>query len=158
MPPQPPTVEQRLTDLEKDQDRQDQILSYHQHLGWDETQKLAGGQHYVNLRVLGPSTVCSVRSSVGGVFEVPTAGGIVEIGAYVDTAGVTGVMTIDVKKNGASIMATKITIDSAETSSRTAATAPAIGTSAFNAGDLITVDITGVQTTAARGLSVRFTF
>ena len=49
----------------------------------------------------------------------------------------------------------KITIDTAEKSSRTAATAPALTTTAVTAGDLITIDIDATHTTVAKGLTVR---
>lgn len=90
-------------------------------------------------------------------WECPITGTIVEIGAYVVTAGTTGTMQVDVNKNGSTIMTTnKITIDSTETSSRTAATAPGLTTTSIAAGDLLTFDIDTVQTTPAKGLYVRF--
>ena len=49
----------------------------------------------------------------------------------------------------------KITIDSTEKSSRTAATAPGITTSAVAVGDILTFDIDAIQTTAALGLTIR---
>lgn len=111
---------------------------------------------YLLIRVLGSTTDCSVAATVGGDVEIPFTGTITEIGAYVDTAGTTGTMTIDVNKGGATLMTTnKITIDSTEKSSRTAATAPALTTTAVSAGDLITVDIDAIHTTAAKGLTIR---
>ena len=111
---------------------------------------------YFLYRVLAPATAHTVSTTVGGDLEIPFTGTITEIGAYVDTAGVTGLATIDVNKGGTTLMTTnKITIDSAEKTSRTAATAPALTTTAVAAGDIITVDIDGIQTTAALGLTVR---
>jgi|SRR3990167_49312 len=111
---------------------------------------------YVLIRVLDPTTNHTVSTTVGGDLEIPFTGTIIEIGAYVDTAGVTGLATIDVNLNGTTLMTTnKITIDSAEKTSRTAATAPVLTTTAVTAGDLITVDIDAIQTTAAQGLTVR---
>jgi hypothetical protein len=111
---------------------------------------------YLFIRSLGNAENHTVLATVGGDFESPIGGTIVEIGAYVDTAGVTGLATIDVHKNGTTLMTTnKITIDSAEKTSRTAATAPALTTTTLAAGDIITVDIDGIQTTAAKGLTVR---
>ena len=65
-------------------------------------------------------------------------------------------MTVDVNLNGTTLMTTnKITIDSTEKSSRTAATAPTLTTTAVTAGDLITVDIDAIHTTPANGLTIR---
>lgn len=107
-------------------------------------------------RCLAPATAHTVTTTVGGDLELPFTGTITEIGAYADTAGVTGLGTIDVNLNGATIMTTnKITLDSSEKTSRTAATAPALTTTAVTVGDIITVDIDGIQTTAALGLTIR---
>jgi hypothetical protein len=111
---------------------------------------------YVLYRVLDPDTSQTVDTTVGGDLEIPVTGTITEIGAYVDTAGTTGTATIDVNKNGTTLMTTnKITIDTGEKSSRTAATAPALTTTSIAAGDLITVDVDAIHTTAAKGLTVR---
>jgi len=113
---------------------------------------------HIVLRALDAATSHTVLASVGGDFEMPIAGAILEIGAYVDTAGVTNLATIDVHKNGTTIMTTnKITIDTAEKTSRTAATAPVLTTTTLAAGDIITIDIDAIQTTAAKGLTVRMT-
>lgn len=111
---------------------------------------------YILIRVLDPTTAHTVTTLVGGDLELPFTGTITEIGAYVDTAGTTGTGTIDVNLNGTTIMTTnKITLDTTEKSSRTAATAPALTTTAVTAGDLITVDIDAIHTTAAKGLTIR---
>mgnify|MGYP001596537497 CR=1 FL=1 len=111
---------------------------------------------YVLWRVLDPATAHTVSTTVGGDLELPFTGTITEIGAYVDTAGTTNLATIDVHLNGTTLMTTnKITIDSTEKTSRTAATAPGLTTTAVTAGDLLTVDIDAIQTTAAKGLTIR---
>jgi hypothetical protein len=111
---------------------------------------------YVLIRVLDAATSHTVGTTVGGDVELPISGVIVEAGAFVDTAGVTGVATIDIKKNASTIFSTKITIDSAEKTSRTAAAAAVISAPTLAAGDIITVDIvTPLQTTPAKGLTVR---
>jgi hypothetical protein len=112
------------------------------------------------IRVLEASTSHTVSATVGGDVEIPLAGALVvaDVGAYVDVAGTTGVATIDIKKNGTTIFSTTITIDSAEKTSRTAATPPVLTASptTFAKGDIITVDIvTPLQTTPAKGLTVR---
>lgn len=79
-----------------------------------------------------------------------------EVRALVNVAQASGtVLTVDVKKNGVSIFSTKPTIDNAEFSSTTAATAPVISTPVLGDGDLISVDVTQVGTAGARGLKVQ---
>ena len=111
---------------------------------------------YVLYRVIDATTDTAVATTKGGDLELPFTGTITEIGGFVDTAGTTGTMTVDCNLNGTTIMTTnKITIDTAEKSSRTAATAPALTTTAVTAGDLITIDIDATHTTVAKGLTVR---
>lgn len=114
---------------------------------------------YLLYRVLSPSTSVSVATTVGGDLEIPVAGTLSAIGAYVDTAGTTGTMTVDVNKNGTTLMsATKITIDTTEKSSRTAATPPVLTTTSLAVGDLITVDVDAIHTTPAVGLTIYLVF
>lgn len=112
---------------------------------------------YILYRVIEATTNTAVATTKGGDLELPFTGTITEIGAYVDTAGITDTMTIDVNLNGTTLMTTnKITIDTTEKSSRTAATAPVLTTTAVTAGDLITVDIDAIHSgTAAKGLIIR---
>ena len=110
---------------------------------------------YVIIRLLAAATATTVSTTVGGDVEFPFTGTIIEVGAYVDTAGTTNLTTVDINKAGTTILSTKITIDSTEKSSRTAATAPVISVSSITAGDILTFDIDAIQTTAALGLSVR---
>lgn len=111
---------------------------------------------YILYRIVEATTDTATGTTKGGDFEVPFTGTITEVGAFVDTAGTTNLTTVDINKNGTTIMATnKVTIDSTEKSSRTAATAAALTVTAITAGDLITFDIDAVQTTAAKGLTVR---
>jgi len=122
----------------------------------DSNDQIVGGVRYVILRVVEAETNCAVDTTVGGDFECPITGTITEIGAWNDTAGTTGTMTVDVNLNGTTLMTTnKITIDTTEKTSRTAATAAALTTTAIAAGDLITVDVDAIHTTPAKGLTVR---
>lgn len=110
---------------------------------------------YLALRVVEATTDVAVASTKGGDVEMLFAGTITGIGAYNDTAGTTGTMTIDVHLNGVTLMTTnKITIDTAEKTSRTAAVAPALTTTAVVAGDLITIDLDAIHSVAAKGLTV----
>lgn len=110
---------------------------------------------YIMYRIVEATTDTAVANVKGGDFEVPITGTITEVGAYVDTAGTTNTTTVDINKNGTTILSTKITIDSTEKSSRTAATPPVISVSSITAGDLLTFDIDAVHTTAAKGLTIR---
>ncbi len=88
---------------------------------------------------------------------------IVEVVATVHTAGTTGTTDIQVRRRragaDADVLSTKMTIDTGETSTITAAT-PAVVNAAnddLNTGDVIYFDIDSISTTAAKGLSVCFT-
>jgi hypothetical protein len=109
---------------------------------------------YLLCRIVGETINTAIANVVGGDVESPVVGVITEVGAYVDTAGLTGVSTIDINKNGTTILSTKITIDSNEKSSRTAATSPVISVTSLGIGDVLTFDIDGISTTAAKGLTV----
>ena len=91
---------------------------------------------------------------MGGDLRIPANMEILDIGAYVDSAGITGVGTVDIKKNGISILSTKITIDSGEKTSKTAVTSPIISNSYIEDDAIITFDITTLQSTPAKGLVV----
>jgi hypothetical protein len=111
---------------------------------------------YVVWRVVASDTNCAVDTTVSGDFEFPYTGTITEIGAYNDTAGTTGTMVADVHLNGTTIMTTdKLDIDTTEKTTRTAATAPAVTTTAITAGDILTCDIDAIHTTPAKGLTIR---
>jgi hypothetical protein len=113
---------------------------------------------YVLIRVLDKDTdwPANGTTGVGGDFECPITGTIVEIGAYDDVAGTTGVAVVDVNKNGATLMTTnKLSFDSTEKTTRTAATQPTLTTTAIAAGDLLTVDVDTNHTTKAKGLTIR---
>lgn len=113
---------------------------------------------YVLYRVYSATTDWEANgtTTVGGDLEFPFTGTITEIGAYVDTAGTTGTAVVDVNKNGTTLMTTnKLSFDTGEKTTRTAATAPALTTTSITAGDLITVDIDTNHTTKAKGLTIR---
>lgn len=122
---------------------------------YDDLTRIIAPVNYYALRVVEATTNTATATTKGGDWEVPYTCTITGIGAFNDTAGVTGTMTIDVNKNGTTIMNTnKITIDTAEKTSRTAAVAPVLTTTALAVGDIVTIDIDGIHTTAAKGLTV----
>jgi len=88
-------------------------------------------------------------------FRIPWAGTITGVRASVTTAPTDAVLTVDINKAGTSILSTKITIDSTEKTSVTAATAPVISTSAVADDDEYTIDIDTVgSTVAGTGLKI----
>ena len=109
---------------------------------------------YYVIRCVDSATSVAVANVVGGDVESRFAGTIVEVGAYVDTAGVTGSTTIDINKNGTTILSTKITLETTEKTSRTAATPPVVSVPSLALGDVLTTDVDGVSTTAPKGLTV----
>jgi hypothetical protein len=123
---------------------------------WTNSAQSSTMLRYIYVRLIAAATDVAVDTTIGGDVESPVTGTISEVGAWVDTAGTTGTMVIDINKNGTTIMTTnKVSIDTTEKSSRTAATAAALTTTAISAGDIFTFDIDAVHTTAAKGLTMR---
>jgi hypothetical protein len=91
-------------------------------------------------------------------FEVYEDMHIVNVYAYHATAGTTGVSTYDINEDGTSILSTKLTVDSVEQTSRTAATAAVISDDFIDAGSVISFDIDGVSTTAPEGVKITIAF
>ncbi len=86
---------------------------------------------------------------------------LVGVEGCVITAGTTGTTDIQIRKNASTdMLSTKLTIDSGETDSGTAATAAVIDTSNDDVatGDIIRVDVDAVSTTAPKGLAVTLRF
>lgn len=84
------------------------------------------------------------------------------VSASVYTAGTTGTTDIQIrnKTDSQDMLSTKLTIDSGETDSSTAATAAVINTSYDDVatGDVLAIDVDAVSTTAAQGLYVELRF
>lgn len=111
---------------------------------------------YVLYRILDSGTDVTTGTTKGGDFEFPFTGTITAVGGFADTAGTTGTMVVDINKAGSTIMTTnKLSFDSTEKTTRTAATQPTLTTTAITAGDILTFDIDTIQTTPAKGLTVR---
>ena len=115
-------------------------------------------------QVVEDATDTATGDGAGHIFIPSSVGGmdLVTAHAYVETAGTTGTTDIQIhnETQAADMLTTKITIDSGETSSRTAATAPVIDTANDDvaAGDKIRFDVDAVSTTAAAGLWVELEF
>ena len=107
-------------------------------------------------------TDCATGTNLYGDFVSPIAGTILQsdttpfyLYATNSIAGTTGNMVVDISINGTSIMTTnKLKFDSAEKTTTTAATPPDLTTTTLSVGDIITIDIDSVHTTAAKGLTV----
>ena len=138
-------------------------------IGTDTTRAMTAAGHQASLRNLRFITIRLIDSgtdvstgTVGGDFTVPFTGVIVQddsnpdyFAAYTDTAGVTGLMVVDVHLNGTTIMDTnKLDIETGEKDSTTATTQPDLTTTAITKGDILTIDVDAIHTTPASGLSV----
>ncbi len=112
---------------------------------------------YIHKRIFKNTTSVTTGTTIEGDFEFDFDGTIQEIGAYNDTAGITGTMVVDVHLNGSTIMTTnKLDIDTTEKTTRTAATAPTLTTTSVSTGDILTFDVDAIHSgTAAKGLTVR---
>ena len=102
----------------------------------------------------------------GAMFRVPTVlngFNIVAVAANVSTAGTTGTTDIQIRRvrsgTPADVLSTKITIDSTEVDTLTAATAAVINTSNDDlaTGDQIYIDVDATSTTKPKGLYVELT-
>ena len=107
-------------------------------------------------------TDTATATNIAGDFVSTIAGTILQsdttpfyIYATNSTAGTTGTMVVDISINGTSIMTTnKLDFDTTEKTTTTAATPPDLTTTALAVGDIITIDIDAIHTTAAKGLTV----
>ncbi len=124
----------------------------------DEELSIINTRRFVLYRCVGDTINTAVANNVGGYLVMPFDGYILDggIGATVDTAGTTSTMTIDVNKNGSTILSTLISIETTETSSRTATTQPVLkpDMKQFSVGDKFSFDVDAINTTPAKGLTI----
>ncbi len=124
------------------------------------------GKVVIQVPVFGVTTDCATGDSKLFFLITPKLNGmnLVGIQGAVDTAGTTGTMDIQVHRrrsgSNADMLSTKLTIDSAEETSGTAAVAAVINGSNDDVAthDKIYIDIDAVHTTPAKGLVVSLTF
>jgi len=100
----------------------------------DETTNLTTGTAKLSFRMPWAMTLTAVRSSLA-------------------TASSSGLVTVDIKESGTTILSTALSIDASEKTSVTAATAAVISDAALADDAEITIDITAAGT-GARGLKV----
>lgn len=141
------------------------FTSAHTHNGTDSMQvdemNITNKLKYILYRIVQPTVSTVIGTSIGGDLVMPFTGYVTGVGATVDTAGTTGLTTLDFKKTSGGVAtsiltAVKVTIDSTEKSSRTAVTPPILDGSkvSFQTGDIFDFDVTTVNTTPAKGLTV----
>jgi len=107
-------------------------------------------------------TDVATGTNIGGDFVSPIAGTILQSDSapyYIystnSTAGVTGTLVVDVSLNGTTIMGTnKIDTATAQKNSYTSSTHPDLTDTTIAVGDILTIDIDSIHTTAAKGLTV----
>lgn len=124
------------------------------------------GTAVATMLVFDDATDCATGDGAGDIwFRVPSilnGFDLVDVAASCQTAGTTGTMDVQIHNvtQAADMLTTKITIDSAETDSSTAATAAVIDTANDDVatGDQIRIDVDAVHTTAAKGLLVEMQF
>jgi hypothetical protein len=88
-------------------------------------------------------------------FRADFTGTLVAVRAGVNTAPTGSTLIVDINKNGASMLGTKLSIDATETSSKTAASAATITTTSITDDDEISIDIDQPgATVAGAGLKV----
>ncbi|TMN24494.1 hypothetical protein [Pseudoxanthomonas sp. X-1] len=90
----------------------------------------------------------------GLLLDAVADGGLYATLSVAQAAG--SLVTVDVKRNGVSILSTKLTFDNAERTTVTAATPPVIlsGGNVLSKGDEITIEVTQIGTALAKGLTV----
>lgn len=106
----------------------------------DETTPLIVDTDLITFRASQAMTLTAVRASLSTA-QTGSGGG--------------GIVTIDIHKNGTTILSTKITIDNGEDTSTTAATPPVISVSSIADDDKITVDVDVIGDGTAAGLKVK---
>jgi hypothetical protein len=113
------------------------------------------GEYAVELGFSGSHLV----TSGGGAFVLPFGARLKAIYARLGTAGVTGALTVDVFKNGATLLGSGTALSFAST-----ATVPTYNTAfttnppTFIKGDVVTLSLGAVQSTPAKDLVVELVF
>ena len=105
----------------------------------DETTALATGTNKAKFRVPRACTIVDVRASLSTAQTSTGSGGLV---------------TVDVNKNGTTILSTKLTFDNGEKTTTTAATPAVISDTALAADDEVEIDVDTIGDGTAAGLKV----
>lgn len=142
-------------------------MSGETNVGWDVKMKGTGKFRKPTV-VIVPVVAAGTNTATGDAkafFTIPeelNGMNLTGVGATVYTAGTTNTTDIQIrnKTDIADMLSTKITIDSTETDSSTAAVAAVINAATDDVvtGDVIAIDVDAVSTTAAQGLVVKLRF
>lgn len=90
-------------------------------------------------------------------FRMPFGMYLLKLKGSLTTAQPSGAtFTVDVNKNGATIITTKLTIDNTEKTSKTAAVQPVISVPGIAEDDEMTIDLDAIGASGAAGLKVTF--
>lgn len=122
------------------------------------------GIEYVQVALFAPATDASIGDGKAYIHIPPKLNGwnLVYVHALNPTAGTTGTQDIQIHNvtDAADMLTTKITIDSTEKGSDTAATPAVINTGADDVAtnDILRIDVDAVQTTAGKGTVVTLGF
>ena len=122
------------------------------------------GIRYVPIAAFGADTDCATGNGKAFFHVPPGLNGmdLMYIHGEAATAGTTGSMTVMVRKNAATdMLSTALTWDTTESGTDTAATPAVIKSDASEAvatNDVISIDVDGVQTTAAKGMVITLGF
>jgi len=118
---------------------------------FDADRKLEGSQPATGIGAIGLAASDEITGLSVGADKVsiimPWDKTLSEVMASVSLVGTGSVITVDIKKDGVSILSTLLTIDPSEDSSITAATPAVIDDAVLTKGDKVTVDITTVGST-----------
>lgn len=121
---------------------------------WVEVTSGGGGTVTESLIIaVGDETTDILAGPALVTFRMPYAFTLTAVRASLTTASSSGAITVDINEGGASILSTKLTIDAAEKTSTTAATAAVISDGALADDAEITIDIDAAGATAT-GLKV----
>jgi hypothetical protein len=97
----------------------------------------------------------NVTTGVKMTFRMPYAFTLTSVRASLNVAQSAGsVLTVNIKKNGTTILSTLITFDNTELTTLTAATAPVISVPGIANDDILSFEVTQVGTAGAKGLKV----
>lgn len=98
------------------------------------------------VRIFVPGAL-GIAAGQGGIWEAPAAGSVVRATAYLGTTGsVSGATTVDVLKNGATILDADLSVAyNAPSHKATKTTGASIPTPGFAAGDIYSVDVDGLD-------------
>lgn len=109
-----------------------------------------------NVPIACSDEITSISAGVGKItFRMPYAVALSNVKGSLTTAQGSGnIFTVDINKNGVSILSTKLTIDNTEKTSKTAATPAVISDTALAEDDEITIDVDQIGDGTAKGLKV----